>query len=151
MISTIRVFLSQRLQLQEISEDGDESLQAATALLLMEIARADHDISEQERVAIQRIIERQHAVTPEQALEIVQAAEQQASEVTSLHPFTSMLNRECSMEDRIGIVSMLWEVTFADGRIDAHEEHLVRRVADLLHVPHREFIRTKLQHCSDHK
>ena len=146
MISTIRVFLRQRLQLQEISEDSDESLQTATALLLMEIARADHDISEQERVAIQRIIERQHAVTPEQALETVQAAEKQSGEVTSLHPFTSMLNRECSMEDRIGIVSLLWEVTFADGRIDAHEEHLVRRVADLLHVPHREFIRTKLQH-----
>lgn len=146
MISTIRVFLTQRLQMQEISEDNSENLQTATALLLMEIARADHDISEQERVAIQRIIERQHAVTPEQALEIVQAAEQQVGEVTSLHPFTSMLNRECSMEDRIGIVSLLWEVTFADGRIDAHEEHLVRRVADLLHVPHREFIRTKLQH-----
>ena len=146
MISTIRVFLTQRLQMQEISEDNSENLQTATALLLMEIARADHDISEQERVVIQRIIERQHAVTPEQALEIVQAAEQQVGEVTSLHPFTSMLNRECSMEDRIGIVSLLWEVTFADGRIDAHEEHLVRRVADLLHVPHREFIRTKLQH-----
>lgn len=121
----------------------------ATVVLLMEVARADHEIDEAEREVILRIIERQHALSQEEALRVVAAAEEKTVEATSLFPFTSMLNHECSLEDRVAIVSMLWEVTYADGRVDDHEEHLVRRVANLLHVPHREFIRAKLRHSGD--
>ncbi|MGD8311272.1 MAG: TerB family tellurite resistance protein [Gammaproteobacteria bacterium] len=119
----------------------------ATAVLLMEVARADHGIDDAEREVILRVIEKQHALSPDKARSIADAAEEKTHEATSLFPFTSMLNRECSLEERIGIIAMLWEVTFADGRLDAHEEHLIRRVAGLLHVPHREFIRTKLEHA----
>lgn len=147
MIATLQAFMQERLRIRaEGEESPDEVLRMATAALLMEVARSDHDIDEAERQAIRRIMEKQHALSTDAARRIAVAAEEKAAEVTSLYPFTSMLNRECSLEERVGIVGMLWEVTFADGRIDAHEEHLVRRVANLLHVPHREFIRTKLEH-----
>jgi len=148
MITAIQTFMRQRLHNRDAGEDcPGEVLRMATAVLLMEVARADHDIDQAERDVILRIIERQHALSSAEARRVAAAAEEKIDQATSLYPFTSMLNRECTLEDRVAIVSMLWEVTFADGRVDDHEEHLVRRVANLLHVPHREFIRTKLEHA----
>ena len=63
----------------------------------------------------------------------------------SLYEFTSRLNEELSPEEKADTVEMLWRVAFADGRLDKYEEHLIRKAADLLHVPHRRFIRAKLK------
>jgi uncharacterized tellurite resistance protein B-like protein len=147
MIDAIKTFMRQRLHTRDAVKDSPGVvLRMATAVLLMEVARADHNVDETEREIILRIIERQHALSSAEARRVAAAAEEKIDKATSLYPFTSMINRDCSLEERVAIVSMLWEVTFADGRVDDHEEHLVRRVANLLHVPHREFIRTKLQH-----
>ena len=128
------------------TDDDGRALRLATAALLMEVASADHNISESERGAIQSLVHEKYAVTPEEAAAIAERAEQEAEHTTSLYPFTRLINAECSLEDRIEIVSMLWQVTIADGYIDSHEEHLVRKIADLLYVPHSQFIRTRLQH-----
>ena len=146
MITSIQAFLNKRLRPAEgCQANSDEALRSATAVLLMEVARADTEIGDGERQAIHRLIETHYDIKPGQAQELVEAAERIADEATSLYPFTRLLNSECSLGDRISIVRMLWEVTYADGHVDTHEEHLVRKVADLLYVPHREFIRAKLQ------
>lgn len=146
MITTIQAFLKRHFDSPEVTQpNSGQALQAATAALLMEIARADTEIDDIEREMIHQIISDHFELSPRLAREVSQLAEQQADDVTCLHPFTRLINSECSIEDKIGIVRMLWQVTYADGKLDKHEEHLVRRVADLLHVSHREFIRTKLQ------
>lgn len=146
MITTIQVLLKKYTRTPAaVQEDSEQALRMATAALLLEVARADDDITEEERVAIRRVMENRYAVSPEQARELADAAERQASDVTSLYPFTRLITSECSIGDRIRIVRMLWEITRADGYIDKHEEYLVRKVADLLYVPHSQFIRTKLQ------
>ena len=146
MITTIQTLLKRYKQAPAaVQRDSEQALRMATAALLMEVARADHDIKDEEREAVRRIIENYYSVSPEQARELAAAAESHADDATSLFPFTRLITSECSMEDRVRIVRMLWEVSCADGHIDAHEEHLVRKVADLLYVPHSEFIRAKLQ------
>lgn len=146
MITTIQTLLKRYKQAPvAVQRDSEQALRMATAALLMEVARADHDIKDEEREAVQRIIKNYYSVSPEQARELAAAAERHADDATSLFPFTRLITSECSMEDRIRIVRMLWEVSHADGHVNAHEEHLVRKVADLLYVPHREFIRAKLQ------
>jgi len=146
MITTIQSLLKRvTLAPAAVQKDSEQALCMATAALLMEVARADHDVKDEEREAVRRVIENYYSVSPEEARELADAAENQADDMTCLYPFTRLITSECSMEDRIRIVRMLWEVTCADGHIDVHEEHLVRKVADLLYVPHRQFIRTKLQ------
>ena len=146
MLTTIQMLLRKYTRTPvAVQQDSEQALRMATAALLMEVARADHDIKDEEREAVRRVIENGYSVSPEQARELADAAESQVDDTTSLFPFTRLITRECSMDDRIRIVSMLWEVSCADGHIDAHEEHLVRKVADLLYVPHKQFIRTKLQ------
>ena len=115
------------------------------ATLLMEVARADHHISASERRAVEQIIEKQFSLPPEAVDELAEVAEHEAEQATSLYPMTRLINNECSAADKAQLVKMLWTVTCADGHVDDHESHLVRKVADLLHVPHREFIRAKLQ------
>ena len=54
------------------------------------------------------------------------------------------MNEHFSAPEKVDLFSCLWQVAYADGRIDKYEEHLLRRIADLLHISHRDFIRTKL-------
>jgi uncharacterized tellurite resistance protein B-like protein len=147
VINTIHKFLKKRaLVPPDESGSGERALQLAIAALLMEVANADYEISESERATVRSIVIENYSVTPEEATAIAARAEQDAEHVTSLYPFTRLIATECSLEDRIEIVSMLWRVTAADGYIDAHEEHLVRKIADLLYVPHSHFIRARHQH-----
>jgi len=146
MFATIQELLKKTVcAQQEESLHREQALQLATVALLMEIARADFGTSDEERQVILRIIERYYAVSASRALEIAEAAETHANDMTSLYPMTRLITSECGLEERIEIIRLLWEVTFADGHVDKHEEHLVRKVADLLYVPHRQFIRTRLQ------
>jgi uncharacterized tellurite resistance protein B-like protein len=147
MINTIQTLLKRHLLPGTDTEhDAERALQVAVAALLMEVAAADTGITGEERERIERIIGELHDVPAETAREIRAKAETQADHATSLYPFTRLITSECSMEDRIEIVSRLWEITFLDGEVHAHEEHLVRKVADLLYVPHSQFIRGKLKH-----
>ena len=146
MFTKIQDLLQQYTRVpQEEPLDVEQALRTATVALLMEVARADHRIEDEERQAIQRIIERYYSVSAERAREIAEAAESHVNDMTSLHPVTRLITSECSLDERIAIVRLLWEVTFSDGHVDKHEEHLVRKVADLLYVPHNQFIRTRLQ------
>ena len=146
MISTIQSLLKRHLPSNsEAGQDAERALQVATAALLMEVAAADTEVTAAERQQIKRIVGEIHAVTPDDAHDICRQAEQQADHVTSLYPFTRLITSECSLEDRIEIVHRLWEITFLDGEVHTHEEHLVRKVADLLYVPHSQFIRGKVK------
>ena len=147
MLETIQTFLEKHLgDAGHAAQGNDErALQLAAATLLMEVARADSRVSEAERQAVRRVIEDHFSLAPEVTHEITAAAEHEAEHATSLYPMTRLINDECSAADKVQLIRMLWTVSCTDGRIDAHEEHLVRKVADLLHVPHREFIRAKLQ------
>jgi uncharacterized tellurite resistance protein B-like protein len=150
MLGAIQDLLKKHLAGKAAIQAGEKNtLQLATAALLMEVAAADDHIDADERRVIRRIIGDVYELTEEQAAVILHEAEQRADDLTSMFPFTRLLNDECSLEERIEIVRLLWEVAFVDGHIDAHEEHLVRRIADLLYVPHSQFIRGKLHHAGD--
>lgn len=125
-------------------DDDGSALQLATATLLMEVARADSRITAGERSDIGRMIETHFGLSSEQTRNIAESAEREAQRATSLYPFTQLINRLCDPDEKIQIIGMLWRVTCSDGYVDKYEEHLVRKIADLLYVPHREFIRMKL-------
>ena len=129
--------------------DEQHSLQLAVALLLLEVARADTEISAEERLVAKQLLERFFPVSQDEVQALIDAAQGEAERATSLHPFTSLINRECDLEERTRIIEMLWKVSFADRKIDAHEEHLVRKVADLLYVPHGRFIQARLAQMPD--
>ena len=150
MLAAIRKFLDEySLPAADDKSGAEDELRLAVALLLMDVARADLDISEEERQVARQLLEQIFPVSSEEAQALVDAAQREAERATSLYPFTSRINRECDLEERARIVGMLWRVSRTDGKIDAHEEHLVRKVADLLYVPHSRFIQTKLEQTNE--
>jgi uncharacterized tellurite resistance protein B-like protein len=146
MLGKLQQILGKHIGQGKVSRDDDgPELQLATATLLMEVARADNSISDEERRDVMRLIENHYALSPELTQEIALSAERKAKHSTSLYPFTRLINQSCSPEDKVRIIGMLWRVTCADGYVDKYEEHLVRKIADLLYVPHRDYIRMKLE------
>ncbi len=130
--------------------DGDATpseaqYQLATAALLVEMSRADYETKDAEQSTIVDAVQRTFKLTDQQTQELVELAEQEADASTSLYEFTRLINDRFAEHEKEHIVELLWEVAFADGDLDKYEEHLLRRVSDLLHVRHRAFVNLKLK------
>jgi len=141
VIRSIREFFAVRIASEERPEP---SLELATAALLIEVSRADFDASEDERAAIEEQVRKSFGLTEEQTREIVALAEEEVARAVSLYEFTRLVDRSFTPDQKRHIVGLLWEVALSDERIEGREEHLIRKVATLLHVPHEAFIAEKL-------
>lgn len=124
-------------------EPDEHALPRAAAVLLLELAVADAGIDDAERRVIERAILEHFELDEAEVQELIAEAARRQNESHSLHEFTHQLRTQLAPAARGELVEWLWKVGFADGRLDRHEEHLVRRLADLLGVPHREFMRRK--------
>ena len=117
----------------------------AAAALLIELGRADYESDPDERKAIIDAIRQGSGLQDDELDSLVDAAQASAERSTSLYEFTSLINAQYSLDEKVALIAALWRVAAADGDIHKYEEHLIRRIADLLYVPHSEFIRAKLE------
>ena len=146
MIRTIQEFFESRIQRPSMDGDpAERSLQLATAALLIEISRADRQVKDEEQRAIVDGVRRLFPLSPDEATDLLRLAEEEATEAVSMYQFTSLIDKGVSPEQKVRIVELLWQVAYADAEKDAHEEHLIRRIADLLHVSHKDFIAAKIR------
>ncbi|AZV30927.1 TerB family tellurite resistance protein [Cobetia sp. ICG0124] len=116
----------------------------AMAVLMFEVVRADDHLDVREREALARQLAERFSLEKDELASLLSQAEQDAEQATDHYRFVKQLNEHMSLEERTELIGMLWELAYADGELDAHEEHRIRRLAGLLHVSHSEFIRTKL-------
>lgn len=117
--------------------------QVAVTALLHAMANADFEVREEEEEHLRSAVGRILAVERDEARSLLERGAEQARESVSLYDFTAVLQRQLDLAQKIEVVELLWAVAFADGEIDPQEEFLVRKVAKLLHLPHREFIAAK--------
>jgi uncharacterized tellurite resistance protein B-like protein len=120
------------------------SLELATAVLLVEVMRADPQLAEAERDAVVAALRRKFAMGDDELARLVELAHEKSRTASDFHQFTSVINERFSQDEKIRIVEHMWEVAYADGHLDAHENHLIARVAELLHVTHGQYIAAKL-------
>lgn len=125
-------------------EDKAHKIQLASAALMIELCKTDQDIDDSETNALVEILKSRFDLSAERLEELMRLAEQEVKDAVSLYQFTSLLNEEFNYEDKTLLIRNLWEVAFADGNLDRYEEHLIRKVAELMYVSHSDFIRTKL-------
>lgn len=123
--------------------EQEHAYRLATAALLIEMTRADYDVKTVEREAVTHAVQRVFGLDAAETAELVALAEQEADEATSLYEFTRLINDNFEPQQKEHIVELMWQVALADGEIDKYEDHLVRKVADLIHLPHLTFIRAK--------
>lgn len=123
----------------------EHSLQLATAVLLVEVMRADPQVGDAERQAVMGALRQKFSLAGDELERLVELAEQKVRTASDFHQFTSLINDGFSQEQKIRIVEYMWQVAYSDGNLDAHENHVISRVAGLLHVTHGEYIAAKLR------
>jgi uncharacterized tellurite resistance protein B-like protein len=127
------------------SVDPQELVRIASAVLLVEVARADAEHSDIERETLLKLLGGHFGLSAADAQALLQSAENSADRSISLHHFVDSLNEHLDHAQRQAVMRMLWRIAYADETLHRHEEHLLRRIADLLHLGHSDFVRTKLQ------
>lgn len=145
MLDTIRDFFSK--QLLPSAETGNESraVEIAAAALMTEMVRMDSEVREEEREAVLRAVRTKFGLSTEDAEALIGLAEEEARNATDYYQFTSLINKHFSNQQKERLVEYLWQVAYADADLSVYEDHLVRKIANLLYLSHREFIAAKLR------
>jgi uncharacterized tellurite resistance protein B-like protein len=128
---------------EQQSSDAEHALRLATAALLVEMSRQDETVHEAEREAVASALRGKFGLSPEEVDELYALAEAEVKEAIDYYQFTSILKEHFSPAQKEKVVELLWQVAAADGHIDKYEEHMVRRIAELLYLTQTEYIRAK--------
>lgn len=123
----------------------EHTLQLATAVMLIEVVRADADFGEAERLAVVEALRAKFALTDDEIERLIELAGQAAREATDWFEFTSHINEHFDMHAKIRMVEHMWRVAYADGHLSERERHTLWRLSDLLHVPHGAYINAKIR------
>jgi uncharacterized tellurite resistance protein B-like protein len=144
VLKAIRDFFDQNLAPSDKPSAKRHTLELATATLLAEVMRLE-GVDPAERAAVLKAVRARFHLETHAAEELVRLAEAEAREATDYYQFTSLIRTGYSMQDREAIVELLWNVAYADTALSAHEMHVIRKIADLLYVPHRAYIAAKMR------
>ena len=123
--------------------DRDAAIRKATAVLMIDVARADSAFDPAEFDNVFERIAAHFGLTAQEAVELVNTADEEAERLTSLHDFTQLLHANLNESEKSRVVGLLWEVAYADGRLDKYEDSLVLKISDLLHVSRGRVMRLK--------
>ena len=144
MLNKISDFFNNLLSTDENETTEQLSIEIACAVLLCEVMRADSVFTKKEQDELSTILTKQFNLNEQEVDSILQQAFELSENASDFYQFTSKLNQHYSLEQRIRIVTLLWQVAYADGELANIEEHIIRKIADLLHLRHSEYIVTKI-------
>ena len=142
MINKIKAFFAKNVVDAEDSSISAEQL--STAALLIEVMVIDGNLAEDELQSISATLAQMLELSSDQIDELVLLSRDEVADATSLYQFTKEINAHYSHEKKLNLMTAMWRVAFADGHLDKDEEGIIRRVADLLHLRHSEFIQCKI-------
>ena len=144
MLSRIRQFFDECLQIEPQSQSTPrQTLHLACATLMVELTVADEQMDESEKATLKQILRKQFSLDEQALEELWELAQSEARDATSLYQFTSLINEHYDYEAKVQLLEHLWQVAYADGRIDPYEDNLIRKLAELLYLSHSDFIRAK--------
>lgn len=124
--------------------DG-HTLELATAVMLVEVMRADASLGDGERDAVRAGLIEKFALSAAEADALAELAHGAARDATDFYAFTSVINQRFEMPAKLRMIELMWRVAYADGVLSAHERHVLWRVADLLHVPQGAYVHARMR------
>ena len=151
MLTKLKDFLAAHLGADAPPVHSAHGRHLAAAALLIEVARADYGFDPREQLALTQALTRIFGLSRAEIDTLLALAEAEAHAATSSYAFTRLVNDEYSDQEKSELLRAMWSVAFADGAVDKYEEHLIRKIAGLIYVPHREFIRTRLAAAAEHE
>ena len=145
MIAKIKQFFDQYIVIPEDSDDEarEHQLRLASAALMIEVLYADHSFGTRELDTLREALQEHFELSLEDANRLIRLADEERVEATDYYQFTSLINEFYTQQQKRELITRLWQMAYADNKVHKFEEHLIRRLADLLHVPHAAFMQSK--------
>lgn len=145
MIRKLREYFEEHLQAGDGADrrPDEHRLRLACAALMLEMVHADHEADVPELQRLEQILQEKFEIDEDEAADLIRLAAEERRHATDYYQFTTLINAYYSQQQKRELVYRLWQVALADRSIHKLEEHLVRRLADLLHVPHAAFMQGK--------
>ena len=132
-------------QEEDVEDEKISSLDKACSALLIEVAYADKIFDESEIISLKESLKDTYNLNDDIINELVLDAKKTVDESTSLYEYTRVVNDEFTYSDKLELLSRIWKLAFADGNLDKYEDHIIRKISDLIHVSHSDFIKIKLE------
>jgi uncharacterized tellurite resistance protein B-like protein len=129
--------------LQDTQKNSEFEIELIGAVLAYEIARSDGDISDFELNLLIEEIKKISKKVSKTHQEIFTIIETYSKDSVSFHEFIADINSDFSKEQKLSLISFLWDVAFADSQLDVDEERLIRRIADLIRIKDIEVLKLK--------
>lgn len=146
MLNRLKNLLTQPLpEIEKGSERNVISLTLAVCVVLLEIAQADDEFTDEERDHVVETLKVRFSLSTEEAEELILSAEQAREESLDLWRFTNRVNEALDKEQKRKVLMEVWRVIYADGTLDAHEDYLVHKLARLFNLQHSDLIEAKLE------
>ncbi len=148
MIESIKSFFENKLTKKEKEEAPSSAMSRVDltcAALLVEVMNSDHELDEREHQEFMAVLQQSYNIAESDLEELTQLAKDEAFEATSLYEFTKLINDSYDYEQKVGLIENMWRIAFSDKRLDKYEDHLIRKVSELIYVSHSDFIKTKLK------
>ena len=148
MLKKIKGYISELGNQPSDPENQEEKekniINNACAALLIETALADKVFKAEEIDSMKNTLREVYEIDEKDLNELITESEKKVSESTSLYEYTRLINDLCDYQDKLKLINNLWAIAFADKHLDKYEEYLIRKISDLLHVSHSDFIQQKL-------
>jgi uncharacterized tellurite resistance protein B-like protein len=145
MLKKLNDFFSLLITPDNDAQQPEHTLQLATAVLMIEVMRADAESTAAERATVMRILKERFQLSDSEVLQLSALGQQTVQQASDLYQFTSLLNRELGRAEKLRIIEYMWQVAYADRHISAHENHLMRRMTSLLHISQTDYIAAKMR------
>ena len=148
MIESIKSFFEKNLTKKEEEEAPSSAMSRVDltcAALLVEVMNSDHELDEREHQEFMAVLQQSYNIAESDLEELTQLAKDEAFEATSLYEFTKLINDSYDYQQKVGLIENMWRIAFSDKRLDKYEDHLIRKVSELIYVSHSDFIKTKLK------
>lgn len=144
MLNNIKTLFLKSDSQRSLEFDDENIVPVAAAMVLLEVAWADHKLLPEEQDLIESALIQLYDIDQIQAIRVLRHAESEHNQSTGLHRFTRTLNEALELDEKITLLTHLWRMNNLSTASFHYEEHMIRKVADLLHLRHSEFIKAKL-------
>lgn len=153
MIDLVKKFFDRRTE--DLSTDNKRErphdIHMAACALLLEMANIDDEFTDSERENIILILKSNYNLPDEDVTALIEATEEELKGSIDLWRFTTLINKNYSIQEKIQIIEMVWKIAYSDGRLGKHEDYLVHKLANLLRLTHKQLIETKLKIIHDER
>jgi len=145
MFEYLKDLLSPDIAIDEPNaQEKDERIKTATCVLFIELARADGDFSDEEKLLIADFIKDNFTLTSQSAEELIQYSELKRKESLDFYQFTSIINSSFPREEKFDLMIDLWQLVYSDNILDKYEDYIIKKIGGLLNLDHKEIIDAKL-------